>query len=111
MKTFDLLKSYMQIFGYLPINSNYSGRVLSKILNICFVSIAILFFLSVLWYFSSTAQSLNEYTRSIYFMTLSSAVFVWYTAFLCKQKQFIQLFDDLEAIVQKSKLKKKQRIS
>lgn len=103
MKTFNLLKSYMQGLGIFQRDPNRSGKIFNLFLNCVYFGISIIFLITTLWYFSFTAQTLTEYSKSFYFMTFSLVMLVWYPTFLWKRDQYATLFDDFDAIVKRSK--------
>lgn len=105
MKTFNLLKSYMQDLGIFQRSPNRSGKIFNLFLNCVYFGISIIFSITTFWYFSFTAQTLTEYSKCFYFMTFSLVMLVWYPTFLWKRDQYATLFVDFNAIVKRSKCK------
>lgn len=103
MKTFDLLRNYIRNLGIFQWSSNRCGNLFTTFLNCVYFGIFMIFFMTTLWYFLFTAQTIIEYAKSFYFMSYAIVVLVWYSTFLWKTDEYAALFKNFDIKVRKSK--------
>lgn len=103
MGSFTLLKRIMRFSGIL-FDPNHS-KTLMLISNCYFFVVFICYFLSTFWFFCFQAKVLAEYTGCFYFNCCSSLIFTWYWSYVSHRKDYADLFNALDAMIEKSKFK------
>lgn len=102
MKSLDLLQIQMQWLGILPRHANQSGKTIRLFLNFAIFGIFLEFFLTTLWYFAFTANTLIEHAESFYVVTFAAVLLTWYSIYLWHRDDFRALFLDLDKIILRS---------
>lgn len=101
MKPLELLKIYLHAFGILERDS--SKQALFTILKCVHFSIFISNILTNLGFFLFQAHTMNEYSESSFYVLCSILDFWWYLVFFSYRQKFKGLFDDLDALIARSK--------
>lgn len=99
--SFEILKKYMHFFGVLQQGSN--DKTL-RIVYMCYnVVVLIVYFLLNGYYFMFVAQTFADYSASSFYLLCSILVLWWHIVYLIERKNFSQIVDDLEQIIERSK--------
>lgn len=104
--SFSLLKYYMRLMGLM--RSNFKKHSLA--LNIILISFLINFFVSTLWFFLATAKTFIEYSKCFYYMISQLLVLLWHFIYFWYGREYVRVFTDFDAIVERSKLKNERKI-
>lgn len=96
MKLFQSIKKTAAILGIRP-DYSFSGRILVACLHYGLCTILLCLFL----FFN--AQSYEEYTNSIYNISVSISTATCYILFIFQMDKFFQLYDLSEKIINESK--------
>lgn len=101
--TLDTLKNLFRWLGILQFESQPNRMLFAKILScICCVLFA-LYVLTTFWFFTFDAVTFQDYSRSFFFFLTASLSTVWYVIYLMGKDEYVNLFDDLDDIIEKSK--------
>ena len=98
--SFGSLKYYLFLVGIE--RNNRHGKYFD-IISICFIyGSTVIYFISTFWYFAFTAKNLYEYTDAFYYMSSSLLMFGWYSIYLMKRTEYIELFKELDSMIERS---------
>lgn len=100
MKSFVLLKNNLSLFGILRDNSR--GKYFSLISICAIFGSTVIYFVSTFWYFALTANTFNERANSFYYVSSSLLMFTWYSIYLIQRVKYIDLFNELDSIIERS---------
>lgn len=101
--SFGEVKSNMRFTGMIPNPSR--SKLITVIVQGYFLGIYLIYFVTTLWFLLFHAEVLIDYTNGIYFNACGWLVSVWYSIYLWRSDQYVDLFDQLDAIIEKSKLR------
>lgn len=102
MKSFILLKKFYRFGGVLQFAPNRCGRYTTILINCIYYAICITLFLSTFWYFSFGARTFSEYVECSYFFVSSLLMASWYSVYLWRRSEYVDLFSTLDAIIEES---------
>lgn len=102
MKSFELFKCHLRRMGLLKWDSKPNGHILSVATNCVVFGIGIGFFSTTSWFFMFSAQTIAERTGSFVFSCNSMLMVSWYSVCLWYKQKHVGLFDEIDAIIEKS---------
>lgn len=95
---------YLEVHLGLKIEPNQKAN--TSITKRCsFFIITISYFITPAWYFAFVAQTPKEYSESFFFALCGFTVLSWYSALFIQNEQYAKVFDELNALIAKRKLK------
>lgn len=100
--SFGGVKSNMRFAGLLP--NPMRSKSLTIIVQGYFMAICLIYIVSTLWFLLFHAEILIDYTNGFYFNACGWLVSAWYSIYLWRSDQYIGLLEQLDAIIEKSKL-------
>lgn len=103
MKSIDLIKKLLRWYGILEFGSTSGEQVISIFLTCMVSTVFAIYFITTFLFFVFEAQTIDEYWECLFYMLCSMLVLSWYTTLFQQRANYNDLFDDLEAIVEKSK--------
>lgn len=101
MKSFVLLKKHLSLFGILRDNSR--GKYYPLISSCVIFGFTVILFISTFWYFAFTANNFHERANSFYYLSSSLLMFTWFSIYLIQRMKYINLFNELDAIIERSR--------
>lgn len=102
MKCFGLLKHYLTLIGIIKSDKPH-GKLYAISLNCAFLGAFVNIFLPAFWFFFFDAKTFIEYAKSIFFISTSVLVISWYLFYLWQRKQYTELLDGLDVIIEQIK--------
>lgn len=100
--TLDTLKRYFRWLGILEYDSHPNRLQFAMILKCICGGLLSYYVLSVHWYFIFDAVTFEDYSRSFFFCLSSSLGASFYVTYLMRKKEYADIFDDLDVIIEKS---------
>lgn len=98
-----ILRKQMISYGILESDSTRSGEMPIVAKNCFFLGVFATFFVSTYWYVVSDAQEPIEYAKGFYFTITSATYLLAYSYMAWRRREFRDLIEDLDSIVQRSK--------
>lgn len=102
MKSFILLKKFYRFGGVLQFAPNQYGRYITILINCIYYAICIMLFLSTFSYFSFGTRTFSEYVECSYFFVSSLLMASWYSVYLWRRSEYVDLFATLDEIIKES---------
>lgn len=102
--SFNELKRYLYIMGIFQWkNSTRREKLIRTILAYFIFGIFVEYFVTTFWYMMIYANTFAEYAESMFFIECASLAISWHSMYLWQRREFSDLFEDLDAMIEKSK--------
>lgn len=103
MTTFNALKNHMKLVGVLRSHSTDRDRIVFKISGYLTLATFIQYWITINWFLIFEAQTFLEYAESATNVLTASMCLLWYYMMFRQQKDTIECFTRLDALIEKSK--------
>ena len=108
MKYFEKLNVRLHRLGIFQGNPDPKSKWIVIATRSGLLIIYISYFLAPTWYFVFEAQTPREHSESLIFVFASLLVLSWYSAFIFQHEKYADLLDELNSIIENSKLQAKR---
>lgn len=100
--TFNELKRYFRFMGIFPSDSSQREMMLCIIKNWILFGMFVLNLLTMLLFFVFDAKTFRDYSKCFFYMCCNMLPISWYSVYLWQRTKYIALFNDLDAIIERS---------
>lgn len=102
---FQYLKVHLCRLGTFLNGSNPKENAIVISKRCSLLVILVLYFISPAWYFAFVAQTPREHSESLFVVLSILVVLSWYSALIIQSEKYAELFDELNSLIGKRKLK------
>lgn len=102
MKSIKLLKKYFRLLGFHRWESK-RGRVFGFGLNVLYLVLLLTYFFGSLLYFVFVLKTVRTRPLNYFYVTSSTLMISWYLVHIFKYKNYLELFNRLSEIIERSK--------
>lgn len=99
MKSFELIRKYMNFFGISRRDPN--NRLKTTLNTVHFVNI-IVYILASCGFTAFEAETFSEYSESLFYNFCALLTLWWYLIYVLQSENFVQILDDLDEMIEKS---------
>lgn len=96
--------------GIFPRDSSRRELVLCILINWIYFGMFVVNLMTMIWYLAFDAESFRDLTKCFFYMCCNMFPISWYSVYLWQRTEYIDLFNDLDALIARSKSRYSEKI-